>query len=174
MDKPQNKSTQASLALKKISYGFYIVTTKAPAEELSSRDKDYYAAGTVSWVSQISFDPPLVMVAIQKDSDLNETIQRSQSFAINIVGKAELNMLKAFSKGSDVEGEKINGYSFEEKETGSPILNDVPAFIECELNDAVTPEGDHMVFIGKVVNAKVRNEDAEPLMEWETDYHYGG
>lgn len=169
-----NKSTDISLALKKISYGFYIVTTKAHAEDLSTRESDYYAAGTVSWVSQISFDPPMVMVAIQKDSDLNETIQRSQTFAINIVGKAELAMLKDFSNESKIEGTRINGYAFEEMETGAPILKDVPAYFECSLHDALTTEGDHMVFIGKVINAHVRNEDAEPLMEWETDFHYGG
>lgn len=174
MDKPENRSTETSLALKKISYGFYIITTKAPAEELATRDKPYYAAGTCSWVSQVSFDPPLVMCAIQKDSDLNETILKSQTFAINIVGKAELNMLKDFSKGSDVDGSKINGYVFEELETGNPILKDVPAFLECTINDAITTEGDHIIFIGNVVSAKVRNEDAEPLMEWETDFHYGG
>ncbi|PTB91736.1 NADH-dependent FMN reductase, partial [Marivirga lumbricoides] len=35
-------------------------------------------------------------------------------------------------------------------------------------------KGDHTIFIGEVVNVGVRNTDAEPLMEWETDYHYGG
>lgn len=174
MDNTENRSTEVSMALKKISYGFYIATTKAPAKELSSQDKGYYAAGTISWCSQVSFNPPLVMVAIQKDSDMNETIQRSQSFAINIVGKAELNMLKDFSNDSKVEGDRINGYKFKEMETGNPILDDVPAFFECKLDNAITTDGDHMIFIGKVVNAKVRNEDAEPLMEWETDYHYGG
>ena len=167
-------SSELTQTLKKITYGFYVLTTKADADDIQSRDKDYYAAGLVSWVSQCSFDPPMVMVAVQKQSDLNETIHKSKVFAINILGKADKPMISPFSKDTKVEESRLNGYKFTEGETGSPLLNDVPAFIECELQKVVDSEADHVIFIGKVVAASMRNPVAEPLMEWETEYHYGG
>lgn len=168
-----SKSEDVSQALKKITYGFYIVTTRKPSEEMSTRDKDYVAAGTVSWVSQASFEPPLVTVAIRKQSDLHETIEKSRIFAVNIIGKDDQDMLKPFAEGSNIEDGKINGFSFKDGETGAPILDEVPAYFECKvINDF--SDGDHSVYLGEVVAGETRNASAVPLVEWETDMHYGG
>lgn len=167
------KNEEVSQALKKITYGFYIVTTRKSSEEMSTRDKDYIAAATVSWVSQASFDPPLVTVAIQKHTDLHETIEKSRVFAVNIVGKDDRDMLKPFAEKCTVEDGKINGYSFQDGETGAPILDDVPAYFECKVVEDVS-QGDHSVYVGEVVGGETRNADAVPLVEWETNLHYGG
>ena len=168
------KSDELAQTLKKITYGFYVLTTKKSAEDIQSRDKDFYAAGLVSWVSQCSFDPPMVVVALQKQTDLSETVRKSKVFVVNILGKADLPMISPFSKDTRVEEGKLNGYVFEEGETGAPILKDVPAYLECHLEEVVESQADHVLLIGKVVGQGLRNPDAEPLMEWETDYHYGG
>ena len=168
-----NTNEQVSQALKKITYGFYIVTTRKSSEEMSTRDQDYVAAATVSWVSQASFDPPLVTVAVRKHSDLHETIEKSRVFAINIVGKDDQDMLKPFAEKSKVEDNKINGFAFKDGETGSPILDEVPAYFECKVVEDIT-RGDHSVFVGEVVAGGTRNDSAVPLIEWETNMHYGG
>lgn len=168
------KNDELAMALKKITYGFYVVTTKKSADDIQSRTEDYYAAGIVSWVSQCSFDPPMVMVAIQSQSDLCETIRKSKVFVVNILGKADKPMISPFSKDSVVEGNKLNGYVFKEGITGAPILEKVPVYLECHLEEVVKSQADHTILIGKVVGQGLPNPDAEPLMEWETDYHYGG
>lgn len=168
-----SKHNEVSQALKKITYGFYIVTSRKSSEEMSTREEDYIAAATVSWVSQASFDPPLVTVAVKKNSDLHETIEKSRSFAVNIVGKEQQDMLSSFAKDSSVEGDKINGFSFSSAQTGAPVLDDVPAYFECEVKEDVTI-GDHSIFVGEVVSGATRNAEAVPLVEWETDLHYGG
>jgi len=164
---------EISQALKKITYGFYIVTAKKDSKEMSTRDKDFIAAGTVSWVSQGSFDPPLVTAAIKKNSDLHETIEKSRVFNINIVGKDDRDMLSKFAKESQIEGSKINGYSFSEGSNGVPILDDVPAYIECAVREDVTI-GDHSIFVAEVTGGGTRDPEAVPLVEWETNLHYGG
>ena len=168
------KSDELAQTLKKITYGFYVLTTKKSAGDIQTREDDYYAAGLVSWVSQCSFDPPMVVVAVQSQTDLSETIRKSKVFVVNILGKADLPMISPFSKDTKVEEGKLNGYAFEEGETGAPILKDVPAYLECHLEEVVKSQADHVLLIGKVVGQGLRNPDAEPLMEWETDYHYGG
>ena len=160
--------------LKKISYGFYVLTTKKNAEDIQTREQDYYAAGLVSWVSQCSIDPPMVVVAVQNETNLHETIRKSKVFALNILGKADKPMISPFSKESKVEENRLNGYKFMEGSTGSPVLNDCPAYIECHLEEVAGKQGDHTLLIGKVVSVGLRNPMAEPLMEWETEYHYGG
>lgn len=169
-----NKTDSLAQSLKKISYGFYVLTTKKLAHDIQTREEDYYAAGLVSWVSQCSFDPPMVMVAVQKQSNLAETIRKSKVFALNILGKADKPMISPFSKDTQVSDGKLNGYVFEEGSTGSPLLEKAPVSLECHLEEAVSGQADHVLLIGKVVGHRLRNPDAEPLMEWETDYHYGG
>lgn len=164
MERDVKKSSKLSQALKKLTYGFYIV---------SSKNENKIATGTVSWVSQVSFEPPLIMVAVKKDIDLADVIQKSGVFAVNIIGKAELKLIPAFAKDTTVEDGKLNGESFEQGETKSPLLTRLPAFLEAKVS-ATVDKGDHIVFIGEVINSGVRNPDAEPLMEWETEYHYGG
>ena len=176
MDNRERKVTkhdEISQALKKITYGFYIVTAKKDSDEMSTRDKDFIAAGTISWISQGSFEPPLVTAAIKKQSDLHETIEKSRVFNINIVGKGEQDMLSKFAKDSDVEGNKINGYSFSEGSNGVPVLDEVPAYLECAVREDVTI-GDHSIFVAEVTGGSTRDAEAVPLVEWETNLHYGG
>jgi flavin reductase (DIM6/NTAB) family NADH-FMN oxidoreductase RutF len=170
-----NKSDSLVQSLKKISYGFYVLTTKKNAHDIQNREEDYYAAGLVSWVSQCSFDPPMVMVAVQKQTNLAETIRKSKVFALNILGKADKPLISPFSKDTEVKDGKLNGYIFEEGgHTGAPLLEKAPVSLECHVEEVVSSQADHVLIIGKVVGHKLRNPDAEPLMEWETDYHYGG
>ncbi|MDF9794803.1 flavin reductase (DIM6/NTAB) family NADH-FMN oxidoreductase RutF [Catalinimonas alkaloidigena] len=168
-----SKHNEVSQALKKITYGFYIVTSRKNSDEMSTREKDYIAAATVSWVSQGSFDPPLVTLAVKKQSDLHETIEKSRVFAVNIIGKDHKDMLSSFAKDSSVEGNKINGFSFSSGKTGAPILDEVPAYFECELREDVTI-GDHSIFVGEVVAGDTRDAESVPLVEWDTNMHYGG
>jgi flavin reductase (DIM6/NTAB) family NADH-FMN oxidoreductase RutF len=150
-------------ALRMITYGLYILTSKSG---------DRYSAGTVNWLSQSSFEPPLVMVGVKRDSGLHSTISESGVFAVNILASDQKEIASAFFKPTTVENDKINGYRFEQGETGSPLLVDLPAFFECRVVDKVE-RGDHTIFVGEVINAGVRKE-AKPLVMWDTGWFYGG
>ncbi len=150
-------------ALRMITYGLYVLTSKSG---------DRYSAGTVNWLSQASFEPPLVMVGVKRDSGLHSLILESGVFAVNVLGYDQKDIASAFFKPTNVEGDKINGYKFELGETGSPLLVDLPAFFECRVVDKVE-RGDHTIFVGQVVNAGVRNE-TKPLVMWDTGWFYGG
>jgi flavin reductase (DIM6/NTAB) family NADH-FMN oxidoreductase RutF len=150
-------------ALRMITYGLYVAT---------SRHGELYGSGTINWLSQSSFDPPLVMAGIKNDSSLNEAITGSRAFAIHIVGKGQKDLATAFFKTARVEGDTINGWPFAPGATGSPILTDSPAYFECRVTDEIR-RGDHTVFVAEVVEAVVRREE-EPLTIRETGLAYGG
>lgn len=161
-------------ALKQLTYGYYIVASRKGGEDLKTRDEDWVAAATVSWAIQSSFDPPLLTIAIQKDSDINETIQKAQEFSLTVLGKDDEELIKKFAQQTEVDysHNKVNGISYKRGESGAPLLECGVATLECTLEDALTTHGDHLLFVGKVVSATTR--DGEPITETDTRKHYEG
>ncbi len=150
-------------ALRLISYGLYVATSKG---------EEGYAGGTINWVSQSSFTPPLVMIGIQRDSSLHQAIASSRVFAIHIVGKSQKPLAASFFKGAELREGTLNGFRFEPGETGAPILLEPPAYFECRVVEELN-RGDHTIYLGEVVNAGVRN-DEPPLTIREAGFAYGG
>ncbi len=152
-----------------LQYGLFIFTSKAT----DAREKSPYAASTVTWVSQASFDPPLIMIALRKESWTNEAVRQSKIFALNILGKQQKSVAGKFFKEIKVEGIKINGLEFEIGVTGAPLLKEAAAFLECTVEERIE-KGDHSVLIGRIVNAKVRDTREDPILLRDTGWNYGG
>lgn len=156
-------------ALRLFQYGLFIYTSKST----SSEESQPYAASTVTWVSQASFEPPLVMVALRRDSWSHETTKQSGIFALNILGADQKAMAGKFFKELSLEGNKLNGFEFQEGSDGAPIFSDAIAALECRVTDRVE-RGDHTVVVGNICEARVTKPDAVPLSLSETGWKYGG
>jgi len=153
------------LALRAINYGLYVLT---------ARDGDELAAAGVNWLSQASFEPPLVVAAVKTDNDSHALVERTGAFAVNVLADDQLDVGKAFFRTTTVEGDTLNGYRFEPgPETGCPLLVDLPYWFEARVTDTVR-RGDHTVFVAEVVGAGVRDESATPLLLRSTGMNYGG
>jgi len=136
-------------ALRMIPYGLYILTARANQDKIS--------AASVTWVTQASFDPPLVLVCVRMDSFIHEVMKDAGAFALNILGKQQGELASTFFKPAVHEDDKLSGAPYWTGKTGSPILQDCPAYIDCRVVGTVA-EGDHTVFLGQVVDAGVRME----------------
>lgn len=142
------------IALRMIPYGLYVLTAEGKDGQV--------AAATVNWVTQASFEPPLVMVGVKADSGAHAVIKESRAFALNVLGKGQQAMAFAFFKPAARDGNKISGEPFRRGTTGSPILENTPAFVECKLTDTIE-RGDHSIMVGEVVDAGVaRQPDGRP------------
>jgi flavin reductase (DIM6/NTAB) family NADH-FMN oxidoreductase RutF len=150
-------------ALRMITYGLFVAT---------ARDETGPAAGTINWISQGSFTPPLVMVAIKADSALHRAVAASRKFIIHVVGKDQKELATAFFRGAELSGDRLNGYRIDSRPDGIPLLADPPAWFECRVANDVRG-GDHTVFVAEVVDAGVRH-DVEPLTLRDTGFFYGG
>lgn len=137
-----NLDTKKSV-LRMIPYGLYVLT--------SGSHIGNYAAATVTWVSQASFDPPLVVVAVRIDSFIHTVISEEKMFALNILGKDQGELAFVYFKSPEVSEKTIGGRPYRAGLTGAPILENVPAFIEFNLVGSLE-QGDHSVFLGEVVN----------------------
>ncbi len=152
-------------ALRKLTYGLYVLTV---------RDGDEVAAGAVTWLSQASFEPPLIMAGVKVGSGIHALIERVGKFAVNILGEGQKDMAAAFFRPSQIEDDRINGYPFEPgPETAAPLLLDAPAWFEARVVDSVK-RGDHTVYVAQVIEAGVRDPDARPLELSDTGWSYGG
>jgi flavin reductase (DIM6/NTAB) family NADH-FMN oxidoreductase RutF len=158
---PQARKT----ALRAITYGLYVVTAAEGGE---------IAAATVNWVTQASFQPPLVVVGLKEDSHTREVAERAGAFAVNVLGADQLEIASSLFRPAVVEGETINGYRFElGPATGAPLFDDLPCWWETRVVEVVH-RGDHAIFVGEVVAAGVRDGDAAPLELRPTGLSYGG
>lgn len=151
--------------LRKLPYGMYVMTAAAEGKP---------AASTLTWLSQCSFRPPLVMIGIQKGSQMHEAVEAAGALAVNVLAEGQRNVAEAFFKPAVVQGGLLNGFAYESgPSTGAPLLTDLPAWFEARITDAVR-RGDHTVFVAEVINAGVRDAAAKPLLLASTPWNYGG
>ena len=152
------------IALRKIPHGVYIVGVKQGTQ---------LNAFTATWLTQVSFTPPLVALGIKKDSHSLEMIRSDRVFSVNLLGKAQKPLAEHFVKPAGVVGEKLKGVPHRPGKTGAPVLEEAIAYFECEVREIANERGDHAVVIGEVVEAGVpKDEPALTLMD--TGWHYGG
>jgi len=152
-------------ALQMLVHGVYIVSAGQGEEAV---------ANGVTWLTQASFEPPLIMVAIRVDGRLHDAILNTNAFAVNLVAAEQQEMVKTFFKPAETWGNTINGYEFAPGPvTGSPIFADVPAWFEAQLRHSFH-SGDHTVFVAEVVEAGVRDANAKILALHDTPWQYGG
>ena len=163
-----------SETLKKLNYGIYVVTSRKPAAELSTRNHDWVAASTVSWVTQVSMEPMLVGLAIQKTSNLHETIDKSRDFALHILAEEDRGLVAEFTGPADFTDEQVNGHKYSKGQTGAPILAEGLGVVEFTLERSIDLGGDHVLVIGKPVAAELRNKKATSIAIEETRFEYGG
>ena len=133
-------------ALRMIPYGLYVLTGEAKDGRV--------AAATVNWVTQASFEPPLVVVGVKADSSAHAIIRESGAFGLNVLGREQQSMAFAFFKPVEREGNTISGQPVRAGGLGAPILENAPAWVECRLVESIE-KGDHSVFLGEVVDAGV-------------------
>lgn len=150
--------------LRKIPHGLYICGVKE-GEEMNGF--------TVSWVMQSSFEPPLVVNCIKKDSGSHEMLKNTGVFTLSVLESGQKALAAKFFKPQRRVGNKFEDVEFYEgAETGCPIIADSLGYIECKVVAAVE-QGDHTVFVAQVIGAGVHRE-GEPLLLESTGWNYGG
>jgi len=151
-------------ALRKLSSGVYVLT---------SRTGDRYGAATITWVSQASFKPPLVMAAVRRKSKLLECLVESRVAALHVVSDEQAYVAHRFFFPTAAVDGTLNGEPYLEGVTSAPVLVNLPAYIECRVEQIIDTDGDHAVVILRVVEAECR-EPVRPLTIAETPWEYGG
>lgn len=150
--------------LRTIPYGLYILGVNHAGED---------SAACINWVTQTSFEPPLVVMGVKKDSGAYALLKKSGKFALSFLESGQKDLAFAFFKPTTVEGNTINGHEFERGAASSaPVISATPAFIEGTYVGEVDM-GDHSCVVGQVTDA-VLKRDYQILTLKECGVNYGG
>ncbi|WP_413402394.1 MULTISPECIES: flavin reductase family protein [unclassified Synechococcus] len=149
--------------LRKIPHGLFICGV-AEGDEVNGF--------TASWVTQGSFEPPLVVMGVRADSTSNGMIKRTGRFSLNVLAADQKNLAATFFKPQSAVGGRFEAAPFELGCLGLPILKDALGGVECELVGELA-HGDHTVFIGEVKSA-ILHRDGDALELSTTGWQYGG
>jgi flavin reductase (DIM6/NTAB) family NADH-FMN oxidoreductase RutF len=68
---------------------------------LTSRGSDRYGAATVTWLSQASFKPPMIMAAILRQSSVFQCFQQSGAAAIQVLGLGQQDVARKFFRHTE-------------------------------------------------------------------------
>jgi flavin reductase (DIM6/NTAB) family NADH-FMN oxidoreductase RutF len=150
--------------LRMLSNGVYVLTSCCG---------DRYGAATVTWVSQASFKPPLIMAAVRRESKVFGCLAESRFAVLHIVGDRQQEIARRFFFPTHAVCGTINGEAFMEGKIAAPVLPNLPAHVECKVEQIVDTQGDHAVVILRVVEAECA-ERVRPLTMAETPWKYGG
>ena len=139
MDADAKKTT-----LRMIPYGIYILT--------ADDGKGNVGAATVNWVTQSSFNPPLVVVGVKADSGAHTVVKGTGKFTLNMLGKDGKGAAFTFFKPAKVENGLLSGQKFHNGANGCPILDSAIGAVECVVKE-VLELGDHSIVVAEVTEA---------------------
>jgi flavorubredoxin/flavin reductase (DIM6/NTAB) family NADH-FMN oxidoreductase RutF len=153
----QMKSLDSDLdkALGRISGGLYIITaTKG----------DVSSAMLASWVTQASFEPFGVSIAVAKDRAIEALMQVGDRFVLNVLRQDNYQgLMKHFLKRFPPGADRFAGINTQTASNGSPILGDALAYLECEVASRMECS-DHWIVYATVSSGRVSDPDAQPAV----------
>ncbi len=143
---------------------------------LGSRAGERRNGMTMNWVTQLSFDPKLVGVSVEREAFTHELVSEGGVFSVNLVAQDDRAIVRKFTKPVevDLEARTLNGFLFHDGATGAPILDQAVAYLDCEVRQVVEVGG-HTLFLGEVVDCAFQlDEDTPVLAMSDTRMNYRG
>jgi len=143
---------------------------------LGTRAGDRRNGMTLNWATQVSFDPKLIGVSVEKEAFSHELLLEGGVFVLNLVDREDRAIVRKFTKPVevDLEARTLNGFAFHDGISGAPVLDQAPAYVDCIVRQKVEV-GDHTLFLGEVIDAGFQKpEDTGVLRMEDTRMNYGG
>ena len=152
--------------LRHFTYGLYALTVKREGDEHGI---------TANWVSQASFEPPMVVVAVESTSRMIGMIRDAHHFAISVFHEGQRDVAEKLGRGpGGGASPKLKGIKTKPGPvSGAPVLAEALGWVECRVV-ATLPSGDHTLVLGEVVEAGVEHEGKRPLTLQESGLKYSG
>ena len=123
---------------------------------------------TVNSFTSVSLNPPTVLICIMKDSRCHPVIERSGVFSVSVLAENQSELSRKFADHDEVDVHRFVGVDHHVGDTGAPLVDGALAELECAVEDQLGT-GDHTVFVGKVVSAKVTSDES-PLVFHRSRY----
>ncbi len=147
------RSDPALIALGRIIGSLCILTTyKGEENEMRS------GAMVASWISQASFSPPGITIAIAKDRAVEALLHCGDSFALNILAAGRENkLMKQFLKPFDPGADRFESLDLTLSPAGHPLFLESLAWVEGTVKQRMEC-GDHWLIYAEINNGKVLDQ----------------
>jgi flavin reductase (DIM6/NTAB) family NADH-FMN oxidoreductase RutF len=119
---------------------------------------------TVSAFCSLSLEPPLVLMCVERHASMHDMLLTASDFVVNILAEGQELVARRFAEHTE---DRFDGIGYARGVTGSAILTDVLAYIECAMTDRHAG-GDHTIFVGEVVAGQARPD--RPLLYYRGGY----
>jgi len=146
-------SKEMASLFKTIASGVCVVTT-AHGERRN--------AFTAAWVSQVSFNPLLLVLSVNPENASYDLIMAGEAFAVNVLEEGRIDLARHFGTQSGRDRDKLAGHAWRIAATGAPILEAAVAYFDCRLQYS-RPAGDHVLVVGRVVDGAILKPAAKPM-----------
>jgi flavin reductase (DIM6/NTAB) family NADH-FMN oxidoreductase RutF len=147
-----NEQAKSDL-LNKLTYGLYVVTAASGDER---------GGMLITWVTQASFDPPMIAVAVQTGAHTTAVMRQSGAFALNFMADEQRKEAGRFGQEYAKVGDKLGKVGQHPgAATGSPVLDAAIGHLECRIAGWLQG-GDHDVALAQIVAAEIAHD--APLM----------
>ena len=113
----------------------------------------------------LSLEPALVGFCPDKSSTSWSRMEASGSFCVNILGDDQEDVCRVFATSAE---DKFTSIGWRPAETGSPLIDGVLAWVDCDV-EAVHDGGDHHIVVGRVRGLGIGHE-GEPLVFFRGGY----
>ena len=147
------------LALRELVYPVCIVSAH------NDETKENHAI-TVSSVTSLSFDPPSILVCINKDSSIHSSLKKDSNFNISFLSSSHSEISNLC--GTDELSNKRFDNDFWNFKNKVGFIKNSQSVISCIVEE-ITSYGSHSVFIGIVVDV-FKNDDTKPLLYGKGKY----
>lgn len=150
-------------ALRTFTYGLYAVSCAMGGE---------VNIFTANWLTQVSFDPPLIAISVENDSKSLPMILRSRVFTINVYQSEDRELAGKLGKSAVQHPNKLEGIAYTLGANGCPILQGALAWVICDVRHTVEA-GDSTLIIAEVADAGTSGEGT-PLTMAEAGFKHAG
>jgi flavorubredoxin/flavin reductase (DIM6/NTAB) family NADH-FMN oxidoreductase RutF len=106
-----------------------------------------------SWISQATFNPPGLTVAVAKERAIESFMHEGDRFVVNILEQGK-QLRKQFMKKYAPGEDRFRDVAYKPASCGAPILTDALAYLECRVEQRLEC-GDHWLVYGVIENGKV-------------------
>ena len=154
-----------------LPYGLYVLGSRGEIDGVDRRN-----GMTINFVTQLSFDPKLIGVGVDCAALTHDLVSKGQVFSVCTVDREDRAIVRKFTKPVevDLDAMTLNGFAFHDGATGAPILDQAPAYVDCEVRQTIEL-GSHSLFVGEIVDCGFQKDEATPVLRMEdTRMNYGG
>ncbi|MFH9353984.1 flavin reductase family protein [Kitasatospora sp. NPDC017646] len=151
-------------ALSQLAAGVSLVTVH---DEEDGEDVGMTATSFLS----VSLDPPLVLISVREDSRMDEVLSRNDTWAVSVLAEGQKTLGSRFAMRGRLSDRLLFADTPHHRgaHTGAPLIEGALATVECRTEQRI-PAGDHILLVGRVLEAAVPTPGGQPLLYFRGGY----